>query len=379
MNALLSSEPSLYQVIQAWPEQLTNQNFSAALLEAGRRIRLGNILESEILLSCHPNLFDTPEAAFLRYIIDTYRAKPFDASKYTSFANQDSDSIYSRFLYGEICLARGEIADINGLPVEFWHEDEASQILFDLKNRSLLRAGKPYLVIERIENLRKSNTDISIFTLRSLCYALGRLGEYRKAVEFLDEILVRCPNDFLVHLQLVDFIFKMEDGNRALKVLRNALDRFGSHPDLLLYATTAKLHQREPGVACKIKLIEKTKRSVTFISSSEHDANLLNAYDHLGRAEWLQFVNKRIVGNVLSNIDLHANLMMQLSSIASPLYKQFCIEFLSSLRSHEPFKKHLNVEPLPLSPVELPRDTSRGLKILWVTGDIANHPVCRFF
>ena len=238
--------------------------------------------------------------------------------------------------------------------------------------------GKPRLVIERIESLRGSNLDVSMFALRTFCYALGLLGEYSKAVGCLDNILARCPNDFLVHLQLIDFVFKMEDGNRAINDLRNALNRFGKHPELLVYASRAKLHQREPGVACKIKLVEKTQRSVSLVSRSEHDGNLLNAYDHLGRAEWLQFINKRVASDVLSNIDLYANLMMQLSSIASPLYQKFCIKFLSCLRTHEPFSRHLSVEPRPLNPVELPLDTSQGLKVLWITGDVANHPVYRF-
>ena len=244
--------------------------------------------------------------------------------------------------------------------------------------RYFLKVGDYRRVINKAEGRQLQVENLPLVTQRYYSQALFQSGQAESAISILDSLVHKSPNDFLLRLQLVEYIYQIQDGDRAIGVVRDALNIFGDHPELLVYAARAKLHQREPGIACRLKLIEKVIRSTSSMPDSPHDGNLLNSYDHLGRVDWLQYLLDRYTHNIMDNLDLFANLNMQLSSFASDKFPLICQKVVSSFLSHPPFERHLKSEPLPLSSHLLPPDCNSDLKVVWITGDVKNHPVCRF-
>ena len=142
------------------------------------------------------------------------------------------------------------------------------------------------------------------------------------------------------------------------------------------YVARAKLHQREPSLAIRSKLVERCTSSIKQVNTRQ-DANLVSAYDHL-RTDWLTYLYKPLHKIKLKTLDLQSNLCMQLSSCESKYYKDHLTQFISELVSHPTFDNHKSSSPPPLSISQLPSSLTSGLDVIWLTGDVANHPVCRF-
>ena len=205
------------------------------------------------------------------------------------------------------------------------------------------------------------------------------LGRYDQACASLESATHRAPNSLLLWISFVDIVFAASDSVRAVKVLTDALHRFGEHPSLLSSVSLAKLHSREPGLSLRAKLCERLRTLTHLKAYAPRDANLITSYDHLGRCDWLPYLSSDLQNINQAHLDLHSNLMMQLSSVEDINYKSKANQLIAFFKGNEPFQRHLSALPLPLSLDDKSFTSSTlPLKILWISGDITNHPVCRF-
>ena len=92
-----------------------------------------------------------------------------------------------------------------------------------------------------------------------------------------------------------------------------------------------------------------------------------------GLCDWLEYILPSAVESPMTQQTTFSNLTMQLASITSPRYKNHVQKYLSALRSSPSNALYKSSSKLKKDPASRTR-----LKVAWVIGDLAPHPVSRF-
>jgi predicted O-linked N-acetylglucosamine transferase (SPINDLY family) len=271
-------------------------------------------------------------------------------------------------------------------------------MLLQQKSFQLLNSGFNWCEIKQSESL--SNARIAAFiALRCLNDAQSLLGEpsedeslervrlrarccqwldaYQDALSLLEAAVVRAPRNLPLRIHLCDLVFEARDSKHAYPVLHAALNDFGEHPALLPYVCRAKLLCREPSLAARAKLMERCWLSLEQ-RNTHQDGNLLNAYENLGHPDWLVHLPRSRQESKLTSLDLQVNLVMQLASAEAANYADQVVSLVNTFTGYAQFEGHRSSAPAVLGPEALPADHESSLEVMWVTGDVTNHPVCRF-
>lgn len=171
-------------------------------------------------------------------------------------------------------------------------------------------------------------------------------------------------------IQYVEYLFELRRGNTCLPVLKQAVEQH-LHLASPLYErfAQARMLQRQPGVALRLKLLERLPRQIGKITSLP--TILAAIYDSLGRSDWLTYLCKYVEEFPSLYIDLHSNRLMHLSSHESSLYPQACRSVIRLI--DQTIAKQLQPFTRPLK-----RNHPQRMRIGWICADIANHPVARF-
>ena len=108
---------------------------------------------------------------------------------------------------------------------------------------------------------------------------------------------------------------------------------------------------------------------------SSRPGNHLNTYEHNGDASWLEYLKPSVLDNPLSAQQEYSNYMMQLASIESSRYGETNQRYISALRQAADFQecREAGRELSRLQP-----HSNQALRVGWITGDLAPHPVSRF-
>lgn len=368
---------SLFRILQSWPEELVNLAPKSHLLESAKRIRLGNYRQAELSL-LQVDSDDGPcvdAASFLRLLFFLYNA---DQAGFVLQFRQtlwlDQESIYSRIARSQYCLIVGDLSSLSDNQFN-WEEPVDCQFLANTRIALAFAQGNLDLASQLLP-CDSSKDTVERVLLRTHLYSA--IGEFEQAIAALELAVGRAPSFLPLRIRLVDVLFESRHQTKAIPALTSALHQFSEHPLLYSSVSLAKLHSREPALALRAKLCERLRTLNHFYCESPRDANLLSAYDHLGRCDWLSSLSGQLIDVKISQLDLHANLMMQLSSVEDPNYELKARTVLSAFTRGEQFQRHLMAEPLPLKPSSLPSSHGEPMKIVWLSGDIANHPVCRF-
>ena len=198
-------------------------------------------------------------------------------------------------------------------------------------------------------------------------------GNKAAAVALLQELIQRAPHDLALQEQFLSTVIDARQATLVVPAARQALNNHGEHPLLLPHIVAIKLYQRQPGMARRAVLIHKAWNSVG-LTNTNH-ANHLITYEQSGHADWFEFLHPWLLANYLQTLDLHSNLALQLASIESPRLQSQLGQFVASLRSTRAYGNHLKAG----SGVPVARSLlNRKLRIAWITGDLAPHPVSRF-
>ena len=102
-------------------------------------------------------------------------------------------------------------------------------------------------------------------------------------------------------------------------------------------------------------------------------SNQFSCYEMNGLVDWLEYVVPSAVQSPIGQQATFSNLSMQLGSITSDKYRNHVQSYASELRKSSMNELYKNSSVLKQSIASDGR-----LKVAWVMGDLAPHPVSRF-
>ena len=174
---------------------------------------------------------------------------------------------------------------------------------------------------------------------------------------------------------LMQILFRLERGDLCLPVLKKILSVHPNGSSILLeFYAQAKLLQRQPAEALRMKLLERLPK---FTGRVVDVPTILSpAYDGLGRSDWFEYLQPIIKDRVDVYPDLHVNLLMHVSSHSISTYPALTTALVNYLCQHlkslvPPFRQNLSHRHFHQS-------GRKSYRIGWICGDICNHPVFRF-
>ena len=171
-------------------------------------------------------------------------------------------------------------------------------------------------------------------------------------------------------MQLVELLFQLRRGDLCIPVLKQAVRQHGLKGSPLLERfAQARMQQRQPGLALRLKLKERMQKFSGVLVSQP--TVLGSIYDGLGRTDWLSYLAGYVEQSPAAYPELHTNRLMHLSSRVAANYPSTCRTIVRLITESispwlNPYKKGL------------PINQCQHLRIGWICADIANHPVARF-
>lgn len=342
------------------------------LFLATTAIGSGNYRKAEVILLAYEDQFQSCVQclillAYLRLLSGQWLA-------FESILKQlvliESEQPATRWLLVENLLHKGDLAAVNRQGSFLWRGEEQCLPLRLVHVRERLLAED----LDSAEHLLQELLPSAIpEALRHHAQLLFLRGNRAAAVALLQELIQRAPHDLALQEQFLSTVIDARQATLVVPAARQALNSHGEHPLLLPHIVAIKLYQRHPGLARRAVLINKAWNSVG-LTKTNH-ANHLITYEQSGHADWFEFLHVWLLSNPLQTLDLHSNLALQFASIESPRLQSQLGQFVASLRSTRAYDNHLNAG----SGIPIVRSlVNRKLRIAWITGDLAPHPVSRF-
>jgi predicted O-linked N-acetylglucosamine transferase (SPINDLY family) len=255
-------------------------------------------------------------------------------------------------------------------PAEFWSGESQFQPLLLVHIRERLLAKDLAKAISLFSQLQ----DHQSLEARSLqSEILFQKGQNQQALEILYCLVQDCPESIALQEQFLAKIIDARNAQLILPAAREALSHHGEHWLLLPHVTTIKLHQRQPGLARRAILLNKVWNSIAPVPTNL--ANQVITYEQTGHADWLEFLHPALLISPKLTLDLHINLALQLASIESKNSEKQLQHLISALYSSPAYLQHKTAGSGVPKILTL---GSRRLRVAWVTGDLAPHPVSRF-
>jgi predicted O-linked N-acetylglucosamine transferase (SPINDLY family) len=282
----------------------------------------------------------------------------------------EPDQPTTRWLLVENLLHKQDLVAVNRQGSSLWHgEDQCLPLRLAHVRERILAAD-----LDSAEQLLGELLPSAIpEAIRHHAQLLFLRGKRTAAVAQLQELIQRSPYDLALQEQFLSTVIDARQASLVVPAARQALNSHGEHPLLLPHIVAIKLYQRQPGLARRAVLIHKAWNSVGVINTNH--ANHLITYEQSGHADWFQFLHAWLLSSPLETLDLHSNLALQLASIESPRLRSQLEQFIASLRSTRAYGNHLKAgSGIPIARSLL----NRKLRIAWITGDLAPHPVSRF-
>ena len=253
---------------------------------------------------------------------------------------------------------------------EIWSGEEHSMLLQVVRCRYLLASKQFDVLRAKLNNLDPLlDSTLEIQQCRGDFAAL--VGDLPTALRTWQSIADRWSGSTLILQRVLRLAITCRDSSATIYALRRALDRFGEHPDFLESLTAIKLHQRQPGLARRSSLLAMVWKSLGL--SDVDISNQFSTYEMNGLVDWLEYVLPSSVQSPMDQQITFSNLTMQLASITSNRYRDHVQFYISRLRSTGLNALYKNSSKLKKSISSGPR-----LKVAWVIGDLAPHPVSRF-
>jgi len=250
-----------------------------------------------------------------------------------------------------------------------WQHELVFLPLWQAHVRVLVRNKQFFKAAALLQELDQDN-----LTVRRLhAESVSAQSRHLEAVEILRILVSQYPWDLALQEHYLRAIIDARSSILAIPAARAAVMIHGEHPVLLGHITTLKLHQRQPGLARRAILMQAAWCSIQ--PHSMNHANQLITYEQSGHVDWLESLYSPVLSKPLQMLELHSNLVLQLASIESSHTKSHVEKFLSSIRHTPAFLRHL----VAGNGVPRARQKSQSsLRIAWICGDLAPHPVSRF-
>ena len=195
-------------------------------------------------------------------------------------------------------------------------------------------------------------------------------GQPEAAIALLQAAADRASGLIGLQRHLVEDLLDAQELTRALPRLRQILQQHGEAEPILAQVATIKLLQRQQGLARRAALLHRLKAG----SATDQAAttNQLICYEQTGHSDWLEYPLPALVGEQ-ADPNLLANLVMQLASVESPKAAAAASRFCELMQQRN---QQMGIQPI--APQVQPHRADRPLRVVWMSGDIADHPVGRF-
>ena len=236
------------------------------------------------------------------------------------------------------------------------------QVLPELhKLQKILESGDQAKVIKLIEKWPPHLNCAEALELFSR--ALKSLGRYGEASAVLSDVLSRSCGSPMALVAVLEINYLRGSSNGF--ALATSTRLYPRDPNLSSHRVLIELHERQSGIARRSAFRERLLYSLGKKCHSYHQshANLLYCYDQTGLATLGPYLHGSVRSHLKDSPPLHANLIMQLASIASPLYGEY---------AHAHAKSFPKCQTLPKY------HRNRRLKVGLISPDFYYHPVGRF-
>jgi len=251
-----------------------------------------------------------------------------------------------------------------------WQQEEIFLPLWQAHVRALLLSKQ---FVSAADLLSRQRNQDSLFVQRLKAELASAEARHLEAVEILRSLVEQYPYDLALQEHYLRAIIDARASVLAIPAARAAVIINGEHPALLGHITTLKLHQRQPGLARRALLMQAAWCSIQSLSMNH--SNQLITYEQSGHVDWLEYIYSPVLSKPLQMLELHSNLVLQLASIESSHTKNHVDKFLDTIRHTPAFSQH------QIAGIGVPRaqqQSHRPLRIAWICGDLAPHPVSRF-
>lgn len=201
---------------------------------------------------------------------------------------------------------------------------------------------------------------------------LQAVGRSKDALNLLISALKRFPNHKALAQQLTILTIETKSASIVLPTLRHALHYHGEAPEFLGPLAQVKLIQREPSLARRSSLLDRTWASLS--CRKTNITNQITSYEQCGNVSWFPFLLPHLRDPLtaeFANFELMSNLCCQYASLQSKLSHQIANAFIPRLAKLPGVELHSSQEPTFKS-------ADKDLRIAWISGDLVPHPVSRF-
>ena len=259
----------------------------------------------------------------------------------------------------QLKLAMGETSGLFVSKSQQWPQGTPFELLLEFQ--LLLLTQDRAIVSERLKLWPDQLSSPEALELKA--YTLKWLGRLDEARAIIDALLKQTTGSPSLWREILEINLLTDRGNG------------------MALATALRLHPRDSGIATHRVLIHLGERQAAWARQSafkerllysvgkpckhqqQSDANLLAAIELTGRADLLTHLHPSLLQRLEGSTILHANLAMQLASIASPAYGQ---------RVEELAKSYPSRDTLPARPHR------SKLRVGLIGPDFNYHPVGRF-
>lgn len=341
-----------------------------AFCEAAVQLRCGDFHRAEVLLLAAPCPMSADALALLAHLRLLQGHIATAAQLLTALQMRlPRPPAFVRYIQAQLWLQTHQLQHFQSLDPGFWH-GEAQEPLLALSHAALaLHVGDQGLLAELLK-LPVVQDCPEQQRLQARLLKAG--GNPNAALALLQQAAERAPQLLGLQRHYIDDLIDAKRYPDALAHLRCVLERHGEHVALMAQVATIKLLQRQPGLARRAALLHRLKCSGVW--EQNPITNQLITYEQTGHSDWLAHLIPPLLGDQ-ADPNLLANLVMQLASAGSPMAQVIAQRFCDVMAQRN---QTLGILPMPRDAFHRPESPSARLRVVWLSGDLCDHPVGRF-
>ena len=364
-------------LLLAWPDQLLELQSLDPLRQAAAALRLSDWSKAEaLLLAIEAGRFGIGDqqvqaVQLLVYLRLLQERNQEAVALLQRIAPEAKGSAFCRWLQLQCCLNDESDLALAPIPESFWNASADSLLMQLARIAVALRLGD---LVGAEQLLERFPLPDCLEFMRLRARLLQAQGKLQQAYDFLTGAFQRFPQHRALARHYTVLAIEAKARTQVVPALRQALSNHGEVAELLPQVTQVKLLQRQPGLARRSACLDRLWVSVQPRATPTNRSNHLNCYEQCGNAEWFNHLHPSVFTVHAAELDLLANLNLQLASLESPAGEQLTQQFIASLNQAPLFQQLCAADPQPRKGV----NTGGRLRIAWISGDVCEHPVARF-
>ena len=359
-----------------WPDQFPSVAHDDDLWEVARLYRLQKLAESEAhLLSLDVDSLVESEYTFLLALmrLSQRRYRAFEII-YVDMYNLQSQHPFARFLYAQYLLQKGDISKLKAQGSSFWATKDIFWPLLLAQSALAIHLNSCDEALQFLNQIPLPWRHC-LEAVRLRCRIYERSQEFHAALSFLLDAVKRFPQHLPTRIHLLDVAIKARSQEYTLPILNQLLDQHGECVEVLTLLSQIRMLQHRNADARKHILQNRVWNSIT-PNQESISSNIYNCYDRLGLVDWLSFASfSRDQSKYLElPLVMRENLCMQMASIEMSSYQRLLPEIVCEYKRMTQNASVVDGEIRHHQKIS----EKANLKIAWITGDLAYHPVGRF-